>query len=42
MLERIETPDGVVAFPGGRGTRDMAFAAENVGLKVWWPAGGQA
>lgn len=30
-------PDGVVAFPGGRGTLDMTNAAEALGLKVWWP-----
>lgn len=34
-------PDGVVAFPGDRGTRDMIRKAEAAGLKVWrtggWP-----
>lgn len=30
-------PDGVVAFPGGRGTADMIGAAEEAGLKVWRP-----
>lgn len=34
-------PDGVVAFPGGRGTADMIRRAEAAGLKVWrtggWP-----
>jgi hypothetical protein len=31
-------PDGVVAFPGGRGTADMVRQAEAAGLKVWRPA----
>jgi predicted Rossmann-fold nucleotide-binding protein len=30
-------PDGVVAFPGGRGTADMAGKAEAAGIKVWRP-----
>ncbi len=30
-------PDGVVAFPGGRGTADMVQRAEAAGLKVWCP-----
>lgn len=34
-------PDGVVAFPGGRGTADMIQQAERAGVKVWctggWP-----
>jgi len=30
-------PDGVVAFPGGRGTADMCRAAEAAGVKVWRP-----
>ncbi len=34
-------PDGVIAFPGGRGTADMIRRAEAAGLKVWrtggWP-----
>lgn len=30
-------PDGVVAFPGGRGTADMVRRAEAAGLKVWFP-----
>jgi hypothetical protein len=30
-------PDGVVAFPGGRGTADMCRAAEESGVKVWRP-----
>lgn len=32
-------PDGVVAFPGGRGTADMVAQAEVIGLKVWKPYG---
>lgn len=32
-------PDGVVAFPGGRGTADMIERAERAGLKVWKPEG---
>lgn len=32
-------PDGVVAFPGGRGTIDMVAIAEAAGLKVWRPIG---
>jgi predicted Rossmann-fold nucleotide-binding protein len=30
-------PDGVVAFPGGRGTADMIRQAQTAGLKVWRP-----
>ncbi|ATI15672.1 hypothetical protein [Bordetella phage vB_BbrM_PHB04] len=30
-------PDGVVAFPGGRGTADMADAARAAGVPVWEP-----
>lgn len=30
-------PDGVVAFPGGRGTRDMIEASDEADLKVWEP-----
>lgn len=30
-------PDGVVAFPGGRGTADMIGQAKRAGLKVWEP-----
>ena len=30
-------PDGVVAFPGGRGTADMIAQASKAGLKVWEP-----
>lgn len=30
-------PDGVVAFPGGKGTADMIAQAEAAGLKVWRP-----
>lgn len=32
-------PDGVVAFPGGRGTADMIRQAKTAGLKVWRPYG---
>jgi hypothetical protein len=32
-------PDGVVAFPGGKGTADMVAAAVAYGLKVWHPYG---
>lgn len=32
-------PDGVVAFPGGRGTADMVKQAEAAGVKVWRPYG---
>lgn len=32
-------PDGVVAFPGGRGTADMIERAEMAGLIVWKPVG---
>lgn len=30
-------PDGVVLFPGGRGTADMRRAAMAAGVKVWEP-----
>lgn len=30
-------PDGVVAFPGGRGTMDMIRAATEAGVPVWHP-----
>lgn len=30
-------PDGVVLFPGGRGTADMRKAAQEAGVKVWEP-----
>lgn len=30
-------PDGVVAFPGGRGTADMIARAKKAGLTVWLP-----
>lgn len=30
-------PDGVVAFPGGRGTADMIAQAKRAGVKVWEP-----
>lgn len=32
-------PDGVVAFPGGRGTKDMTQQAQAAGVKVWRPYG---
>lgn len=32
-------PDGVVAFPGGRGTADMVRQAEAAGVTVWRPVG---
>jgi predicted Rossmann-fold nucleotide-binding protein len=38
MLEEGR-PDGVVAFPGGRGTADMIRQAMTAGLKVWRPYG---
>lgn len=30
-------PDGVVAFPGGRGTADMINRAHTAGVPVWQP-----
>lgn len=30
-------PDGVVAFPGGKGTADMVHRAKKAGLTVWEP-----
>lgn len=36
MLE-WEKPDGVVAFPGGRGTADMIRQAKRAGVPVWEP-----
>lgn len=30
-------PDGVVAFPGGRGTANMVALARQAGVKVWEP-----
>ncbi|MBO1361436.1 DUF2493 domain-containing protein [Acetobacter sacchari] len=30
-------PDGVVAFPGGRGTDDMIRQARSQGITVWMP-----
>lgn len=30
-------PEGVVAFPGGRGTADMVRKARAAGIKVWEP-----
>lgn len=38
MLDK-GNPDGVVAFPGGKGTADMVRRAETSGLKVWFPCG---
>jgi predicted Rossmann-fold nucleotide-binding protein len=38
MLSRWK-PDGVVAFPGGRGTADMIAQAKRAGVKVWSPCG---
>lgn len=32
-------PEGVVAFPGGRGTADMVRAAREAGITVWQPLG---
>ncbi|MEH6565539.1 MAG: DUF2493 domain-containing protein [Halopseudomonas sp.] len=32
-------PDGVVAFPGGRGTADMRNAAREAGVPVYCPFG---
>ena len=36
MLD-AERPDGVVAFPGRRGTADCCRAAEERGIPVWKP-----
>lgn len=36
MLEEAK-PDGVVAFPGGKGTADMIRRAEAAGLPIWRP-----
>lgn len=36
---KLTSPDGVIAFPGGRGTADMVQAAEDAGIKVWKPKG---
>jgi hypothetical protein len=30
-------PDGVIAFPGGKGTADMVLKARQAGVKVWEP-----
>lgn len=38
MLDEA-APDGVVAFPGGRGTADMVRRADAAGIKVWFPCG---
>ncbi len=35
-------PDGLVAFPGGRGTADMCRQAAARGVAVWHPAGSQS
>lgn len=32
-------PDGVIAFPGGRGTADMVRISKAAGVKVWLPYG---
>jgi|SRR5215469_2091583 len=31
-------PDGVIAFPGGKGTADMIMRSRRAGLPVWEPA----
>lgn len=31
------SPDGVIAFPGGRGTAHMVRIATEAGIKVWEP-----
>lgn len=36
MLD-LFAPDGVVAFPGGRGTADMVARARAAGVPVWCP-----
>ena len=36
MLDR-EKPDGVIAFPGGRGTEDMKRRALAAHVKIWEP-----
>lgn len=33
-------PDGVIAFPGGRGTANMVQQARDAGIKVWEIQGG--
>lgn len=35
MLELC--PDGVIAFPGGKGTLDMVSRAKKAGVPVWQP-----
>ncbi len=41
-LQMLELkPDGVVAFPGGRGTKHMREAATAAGVRVWQPCGTQ-
>ena len=32
-------PDGIIAFPGGRGTADMTRRARRAGIPVWRPLG---
>ena len=39
QMLRDGRPDGVIAFPGGRGTSDMVSKAEAAGVKVWKPQG---
>ena len=34
---REYVPDGVIAFPGGKGTADMVNQARKAGIKVWEP-----
>jgi hypothetical protein len=36
MLHEYQ-PDGVIAFPGGKGTTDMIKKARQAGIKVWEP-----
>jgi predicted Rossmann-fold nucleotide-binding protein len=36
MLREYQ-PDGVIAFPGGKGTADMILKARQAGVKVWQP-----
>lgn len=39
MMLQNGKPDGVVAFPGGRGTAHMVGLALKAGLPVWQPEG---
>ncbi len=32
-------PDGIIAFPGGRGTSDMVRKARKARVRVWFPLG---